>query len=108
MSPEQIDLHSDEEKKVVVTKMITTIAVHFDCASNKHRIDVTFSETVSRLIAADRVCQQTTWDDSETGRCQTGTIRGNEEIGDEEFVGKKSGGSTMTSAADLAKSVTVE
>jgi hypothetical protein len=108
MSPEQIDLLSDEEKKVVVSKMITRITAHFDRASNKHRIDVTFSETVACLLAADGVYQRTTGDDSETGRCQTGTIRGNEGNGDEESVGKKSGGSMMTSAADHAYSLTVE
>ena len=51
MSPDQIDLLSDDEKKVVVGKMITTIKVHFDSATNKHRIDVTFSEAVAQAFA---------------------------------------------------------
>jgi len=51
MSPEQIDLLSDEEKKVVVGKIITQITAHFDSATNKHRIDVTFSEVVAQAFA---------------------------------------------------------
>lgn len=50
MSPDLIDLLSDEEKKVVVGKMITSIKVHFCSATNKHRIDVTFSEAVAQAF----------------------------------------------------------
>lgn len=51
MSADQIDLLSDDEKKVVVTKMITRVAAHFDATTNQHRVDVTFSETVARSLA---------------------------------------------------------
>lgn len=51
MSPEQVDLLSEDEKKVVVSKMVTTITVSFDGATNKHQIDVMFTETVARVLA---------------------------------------------------------
>lgn len=57
MSADQIDLLLDEEKKVVITKMIIRITAHFDATTNKHRIDVTFSETVACLLACLPACR---------------------------------------------------
>lgn len=108
MSPEQIDLLSDEEKKVVVGKMITTITAHFDRASNKHRIDVMFSETVARLLAGPAGDQHHSADagnpseDSAACLC----VDGEKDAG--ECAVKKSEGSGVDSAADHAYPVTVE
>ena len=108
MSPEQIDLLSDAEKKDVINKMITKITASFDRTTNKHQIDVMFSETVSRLLAQSRDDQQPVAQHQELPEnnsadlCGTGEncLRGN--------AGKKSGGSMITCAADHTYSVTVE
>ena len=86
----------------------TNIKVHFDRPTNKHRIDVTFSVSVARRLAADGKLQCATEDDIETGGCQTDEVRDEEENGGSELVGKKSRGSGEVSAADHAYSVTVE
>lgn len=108
MSPEQIDLLSDEEKKVVVTKMITRVTAHFDASSNKHRVDVTFSGTVARLLASPGGGQHPPADagnpSEDNAACLC--VDGEDEAG--ESTVKKSGGSGVDSAADHVYSVTVE
>ncbi len=108
MSLEQIDLLSDEEKKVVVTKMITTITAHFDPSTNKHRVEVTFSETVARLLAVPSGDQHPSTDagdpDDDGGAC----LWSNREERVGETAAKKSRGSGVDSAADHAYPVTVE
>ena len=87
---------------------ITTITASFDRTTNKHQIDVMFSETVSRLLAQSRDDQQPVAQHQELPEnnsadlCGTGEncLRGN--------AGKKSGGSMITCAADHTYSVTVE
>ena len=88
--------------------MITRVTAHFDATTNKHRVDVVFSEAVARQLASNGKHHYPI-------DCEGGAVSASEnEIGNEdenalgEFVGKKSGGSTMISAADHAYSVTVE
>jgi hypothetical protein len=84
------------------------ITASFDRTTNKHQIDVTFSETVSRWLAPSRGDQQPVAEqqelsgDDSAGMCVTG------ENGSGGDAGKKSGGSTINSAADHTYSVTVE
>ena len=86
----------------------TSITAHFDAKTNKHRVDVTFSETVARLLAmpADggRPCVDCGEPVDEDSVC-LGPER-EDDVG--EFVSKKSEGSGINSAADHAYSVTVE
>lgn len=50
LSPEQIDLLSDQERKTVVNSLLSKVSVHFDAETNKHRLDVEFSEEVRGLL----------------------------------------------------------
>lgn len=108
MSPEQIDLLSDEEKKVVVSKMITRITAHFDQSTNKHRVDVTFSETVARQLAVPavdlRACVDPENQSEDNAACIC--IDGEDDVEDRAV--KKPWGSWGTSAADRPYPVTVE
>ena len=100
MSPDQIDLLSGEEKKVVVGKMITSIKVHFDASSNKHRIDVTFSEAVAQAFV-----QPSEHDDNlGKGGGSMGVLTNN----CRKDGGSKSGGSGNNFATEHAYPVTVE
>lgn len=65
LSPDQIDILSDNEKKEVVRQMIDNISVSYDRGSNMHRIDVTFSETVARLLAGSVGQQRGSTDEQE-------------------------------------------
>lgn len=51
MSPEQLDLLSDDDKKAVVSKVVTRVSVHFDQQTNKHSVHVEFAETICRVTA---------------------------------------------------------
>ncbi len=108
MSPDQIDLLSDAEKKDVINKMITRITASFDQPSKKHQIDVEFSETVSRLLAPSCGNQQPTADEQEPTGNTSAALGGSGEEGSGGSVAKKSGDSRINSAADHAYSVTVE
>lgn len=108
MSPDQADLISSEENTVVAEKMITTITAHVDRASNKRRIDVTFSETLARLIAraaGDRHQSGDAGNPSE-GNAVCLCVDGEDDAGEHPV--KKPGGSGVTSAAEHAYSVMVE
>ena len=50
LSPEQIDLLSDQERKSVVNTLLSKVSVFFDGETKKHRLDVEFSEEVSSLL----------------------------------------------------------
>ena len=50
LSPEQIDLLSDQERKSVVNTLLSKVSVFFDAETKKHRLDVEFSEEVSGLL----------------------------------------------------------
>ncbi|MFM1990838.1 MAG: hypothetical protein RJA99_3795, partial [Pseudomonadota bacterium] len=68
MSPEHIDMLPDGEKRIIIERMVNRITVHFDSTSNKHRVDVEFSESVSRLSGT--VTDERTG--AETGRDRDG------------------------------------
>jgi len=108
MSPDQIDLLSDAEKKIVINKMITRITASFDKTSNKHRIDVEFSETVSRWLAPSSGNQQPVADREYMSEDGSEALCRCVEDGSGECGVKKSGGSRISSAADHTYSVTVE
>jgi len=86
----------------------TTITAYFDATTNKHRVDVTFSETVARLLVGPGDVQHQSADavnpseDNAACLCMDG-----EDVSGECAV-KKSGGSGVDSAADHAYPVTVE
>lgn len=49
LSPKQIDLLSDQERKSVNT-LFSKVSVFFDGETKSHRLDVEFSEEVSNLL----------------------------------------------------------
>ena len=51
MLPEQIDVLSGEEKKVLISHVIDRITVHFDNGNGKHRLNVEWSERFLDRIA---------------------------------------------------------
>lgn len=83
LSPEQIDLLSDLERKSVVNTLLSKVSVFFDEKTKKHRLDVEFSEEVSGLL-------ESISNDSE------------------EITSKKSGGSAGGLTAEQDYMVTVE
>jgi hypothetical protein len=83
LSPEQIDLLSDQERKSVVNTLLSKVSVFFDGETKKHRLDVEFSEEVSSLL---------------------GSISNDSE----EITLKKSGGSAGGFTAEQDYTVTVE
>jgi hypothetical protein len=48
LSPEQINLLSDQEPKSVVNTVLRKVSVFFDGETKKHRLDVEFSEEVNQ------------------------------------------------------------
>ena len=50
LSPEQIDLLSDQERKSVINTLLSKVSVFFDRETKKHHLDVEFSEEVSGLL----------------------------------------------------------
>ena len=88
--------------------MITRITAHFDPSTNKHRVDVTFSETVAGMLARPGVVQDHLADtgDPPEDNAACFCVDGDEVSG--ECAVKKSRGSGVDSAADHAYSVTVE
>lgn len=50
LSPDRIDLLSDQERKTVVNTLLSKVSVFYDAETNKHRLDVGFSEEVSGLL----------------------------------------------------------
>jgi hypothetical protein len=94
----------DEE----VLDNITTITASFDQTSKKHQIDVEFSETVSRLLAPSCGNLQPTAVDQEPTGNISAALGGSGEDGSGGDAVKKSGGSTISYAADHAYSMTVE
>ena len=88
--------------------MITSIKVHFDGATKKHRVDVVFTEAVSRLVGrvvgeqdAGGSCLHHAEDFSEArGLSEADAL--------EDDVAKKQQGSGVISAAEHAYPVTVE
>jgi hypothetical protein len=108
MSPDQIDLLLEAEKKVVINKMITRITASFDQTSKKHQIDVEFSETVSRWLAPSSVDQQPTAVEQEPTGNPSAALGVSGEDGSGGNAAKRSGGSRINYAADHAYSITVE
>jgi hypothetical protein len=108
MSPDQIDLLSDAEKKAVINKMITSITASFDQTSKKHQIDVEFSETVSRLLAPSCGNLQPTADEQESTGNTSAVLCVPGEAGSEGEAVKKLWGSPINSAADHVYFITVE
>lgn len=54
LSPEQIDLLSDQERKSVVNTVLSKVSVFYDEKTKKHRLEVEFSEEVSSLLECVR------------------------------------------------------
>jgi hypothetical protein len=87
---------------------ITRITASFDQTSKKHQIDVEFSVTVFSLLAPSCGNQQPTADEQEpTGNTSAAfCVPGVDGLGGDAV--KKSGGSTISYAADHAYSMTFE
>ncbi len=86
----------------------TQITASFDRQTNKHQIDVTFSETVARLLAGPAGNLRSLVDHGDFAGNDSAVLCDCGEDASGECAAKKSGGSRITSAADDAYSVTVE
>ena len=108
LSPSQLDLLPDAEKKTVITDLVTRISVHFDKVSNKHSVAIEFSETVSRLLGSpsDHSIDPEQPGEPLSGQAQAMSHPATNNEGD--GVGKKPLGSGESPAAEFAYSVTVE
>ncbi|MGV0960261.1 MAG: hypothetical protein ACOYB1_10535 [Limnohabitans sp.] len=87
---------------------VTKITASFDRSTNKHQIDVMFSETVSRLLAPSGDDQAPLAEHQEHPDNNSAVLSGTGENCSGGDAVKKSGGSTITRAADHAYSITVE
>jgi hypothetical protein len=108
MSPDQMDLVSDEDRKALITKVLTSVSVFFDRDTNRHQLKVQLSETVSSLLVGNgehEPPEATVADPDRGGFVGTRTCSRTDEVGGR---GKKPRGSQVTLAADHAYSVTVE
>lgn len=54
MTEEQLDLLTDDDRKIDISKMISSTTVHFDEKTKKHTLHVTFSEVTQRVINATK------------------------------------------------------
>jgi hypothetical protein len=54
LSPEQIGLLSDQERKSVVNSLLSKVSVFYDEKTKKHRLEAEFSEEVSGLLECVR------------------------------------------------------
>jgi hypothetical protein len=104
LSAKQIDLLSEEERRTVVLSAITRASVFFDKGTNKHRVEVQFSDQFTRLI---NVHEQ---DAHDTASGEDPTSEPSEAVTEDEEagVGKKLQGSEQAFAAEFNHSVTVE
>lgn len=83
LSPEQMDLLTDDQKKSVVNTLLSKVSVFFDAETKQHRLEVEFSEEISGLLES---------------------LRKNSE----EYAVKKSGGSAGSFATERDYMMTVE
>jgi hypothetical protein len=63
LSPKQLGLLSDEERKVIINQLITRVSVFFDASQSKHHLDVEFSEIVSSVFGHNSV-EKVVYEDS--------------------------------------------
>ena len=54
MTAEQVDQLNDDERKTIISKIISLTTFHFDVKTKKHTLHVTFSEAMQRVINAIR------------------------------------------------------
>jgi hypothetical protein len=108
VTAEQADMLSDEERKVLINNMITTITVHFDAKLNKHRLTVRFSEEIRRLFEKTSTEIRPIVNNTESSSGDSGTLCEVRDGLQGENSGKKSWGSRINSAAKIDYSVTVE
>lgn len=88
--------------------LITRITASFDRQTNKHQIDVTFSESFARLLARPTGDLRSSADDGDPSGNDSAVLCVSGVDVSEDYVAKKSQGSRINSAADHAYSVTVE
>lgn len=108
ISPEQVDLLPDDEKRVVIEKLVSRITVHFDRESNRHRVDVEFSDLVNGMsgLAPGEKSEEEAGGEAREVAPQDGG--GNAGERGEDSLGKKSGVGGVSSPTDQTYSVTVE
>ena len=54
MNAEQLELLTDNDRKAIISKVISSTTVHFDEKTKKHTLHVTFSEATQKVINAIR------------------------------------------------------
>jgi general stress protein YciG len=92
----------------ILGNLISRITVSFDNVTKKHRLDVEFSDTVSRIFDNDSEDRRTLADSGNLACRVSGGLGEYPEPELRSDAGKKSGGSRIKSAAERNYSVTVE
>jgi hypothetical protein len=108
LSAKQIDLLSEEERRTVVLSAITRASVFFDKGTNKHRVEVRFSDHFTRLINVHEQDAHASASGEEPASEQSEDTLKDETDDEEAGVGKKLQGSEQAFAAEINHSMTVE
>ena len=102
ISADQIEMLSNEEKKVVIRDMTSKITVHFDRETKKHRVDVMFSEHVARQLANPSINQDSLAIEAMTDEITAAPVAFNAKSALEKRAVKKLEGSRTNTAAEHA------
>jgi DNA invertase Pin-like site-specific DNA recombinase len=108
ITPEQADLLTEEEQKVVISQLLESITVHLDSSSQKHTLRVVFSESISQLLEAEKYVGRELVKIWETSREDLGAVTESSVSVLGGNSGKKLCGSGQAHAAEINYSVTVE
>ena len=108
MSADQIDLMSDEHKRVLLSTLTPRISVRFDREFQRHCLEVEFREEISRDLGNMPGTDRSPAEQDGPARCGT-LVRSDQAVSREQLAcaGKKSRGSRVASAAGIEHSVTV-
>jgi hypothetical protein len=99
---------SDDVKKVIVNTLLSRVSVFFDGTTSKHRLEVEFSEEVSRLLEEDSHQSNDTEDVEEMFSECLETVGEDAEDVPGRIAGKKSENSWVVPATFQNYSVTVK
>ena len=104
LSPDRIDLLSDQERKSVVNSLLSKVSVFFDSETKKHTLDVEFTHGISRLLTGSVHIQE----ESEVVGGYSEVFNDALEASTRAVVAKKSQSSVENLAAEQDYIVTVE
>jgi hypothetical protein len=108
ISPEQIDLLSDDEKKAVLNTLLTKILVFYDAKTGKHRLDIEFSAAINGFIDQKSSAEQSSANPGETPGGLSATFGEARGTNLRDYAGVNSVGNAGDSSVPNDKSLTVE